>query len=227
MLGTLRIVGLGDSTTAGTPGFLSPLEAPPDGRGDPESQYAHWMMHARPDWQVLNRGINGQRSDQILTRFARDVVNEHPDYVIILAGVNDIYQRRPLDQLRGNLDTMYRLALDARIAPVASTVLPYDLHGRGSVMDRFRGRGSPTERAIREVNAWVRATARTLGLPFCDTFAAAANPAAPDRLLSTPDGLHPDVAGYRRMGDALVRTIEDHSLPSQGLAPFETPRKVL
>jgi len=27
----IRIVALGDSTTAGTPGFLSPLEAPPGG----------------------------------------------------------------------------------------------------------------------------------------------------------------------------------------------------
>ena len=34
------IVALGDSTTAGTPGFLSPLESPPDGRGDVESQFA-------------------------------------------------------------------------------------------------------------------------------------------------------------------------------------------
>jgi hypothetical protein len=35
---------LGDSTTAGQPQFLSPLEAPPAGRENPESQYAYWMM---------------------------------------------------------------------------------------------------------------------------------------------------------------------------------------
>ena len=36
MAGT-TIVALGDSTTAGTPGFKSPLEAPPDGAGNVQS----------------------------------------------------------------------------------------------------------------------------------------------------------------------------------------------
>ena len=44
MTSTIRIIALGDSTTAGTPGFLSPLEAPPNGRGDVTSQYAYWLM---------------------------------------------------------------------------------------------------------------------------------------------------------------------------------------
>ena len=33
----VRIVAMGDSTTAGTPGFLSPAEAPPAGQGDHET----------------------------------------------------------------------------------------------------------------------------------------------------------------------------------------------
>src|SRR2546430_14448941 len=76
----LTIVGLGDSTTAGTPAFRSPLEAPPDGEGDPESQYAFWMVRAHPDWTVLNRGINGQRAAEIRARFDRDVLAVHPQY---------------------------------------------------------------------------------------------------------------------------------------------------
>src|SRR5918998_213695 len=80
----LRIVALGDSTTAGTPGFLSPLEAPPAGRGEASSQYAWWLMQARPHWEVLNRGINGERTDQIRARFDRDVLGAAPDAVVII-----------------------------------------------------------------------------------------------------------------------------------------------
>ena len=36
----ITIVALGDSTTAGTPAFKSPIEAPPNGSGNVESQYA-------------------------------------------------------------------------------------------------------------------------------------------------------------------------------------------
>src|SRR5262245_4257251 len=74
----VRIVAMGDSTTAGTPGWQSPIEAPPAGRGDEASQYAYWLMKAHPEWDVLNRGVNGERSDQIARRFDRDVLAAAP-----------------------------------------------------------------------------------------------------------------------------------------------------
>ncbi|MBI4416252.1 MAG: hypothetical protein HY557_04640 [Euryarchaeota archaeon] len=192
-----RIVGLGDSTTAGTPDFLSPLEAPPNGRGNSESQYAYWMMRAHPEWTVLNRGINGQRSDEILARFPRDVLEERPDYAIILAGVNDVYQGRILLDVRRNLRAMYERSVEASIVPVAATILPYNTAPPAAAA------------AIRAVNLWIASAAENLTIPFCDTNRAAADPDAPDRLRGSPDGLHPDVPGYRAMGEALVRTIEE------------------
>ena len=192
----LRIVGLGDSTTAGTPGFLSPLEARPEGRGNPESQYAYWMMKKHPDWTVLNRGIDGQRSDEILSRFDRDTVKAKPNYVIILAGVNDIYQGAPLESIKNNLLTMCQNSISVAIRPVSASVLPYNT-------------ASPSEAtAIRDLNSWIEYTANRLGIPFCDTNLAVADPENRDRLRSSPDGYHPDVSGYRSMGESLARVIE-------------------
>lgn len=196
----LRIVGLGDSTTAGTPAFLSPVEAPPDGKGNPESQYTYWMMKLKPSWVVLNRGVNGERSDEILRRFGRDVLSEKPDYVIILAGVNDIYQGRPGVVVQENLDRMYSESARAGIIPLAATVLPYN------------SAGNRESARIRELNGWIRERARALSIPFCDTNAAVASKGNPERLSGTPDGLHPDVAGYRAMGERLVKAIEADSL---------------
>lgn len=201
----LRILGLGDSTTAGTPGFLSPLEAPPDGSGNAESQYAYWMMKGHPDWIVVNRGINGQRSDEILARFYRDVVREEPDYVIVLAGVNDVYQGYPRESVQRNLLAMYRLAGHALTIPVAATILPYNS-------------ASPRESDdVRALNQWIAETARGLGILFCDTSRAVADPGNPNRLRGSPDGFHPDVAGYRSMAQALAETIETHVLRSPEL----------
>jgi len=192
----VKIVALGDSTTAGTPGFQSPKEAPPSGRGNVESQYAHWMMQAHPEWTVLNRGIDGERSDEILARFERDVLKESPAIVILLAGVNDVYQGRRVDRVKDDLDEMYERALSATITPVAATILPYNT-------------ATPKARmALRTLNTWVATTAGTLNIPWCDTNAAVRDPADPERLAGSPDGLHPDVAGYRRMGEALARTVE-------------------
>jgi lysophospholipase L1-like esterase len=192
----LKIVAMGDSTTAGTPAFLSPLESPPFGEGNVESQYAYWLMREHSDWDVLNKGINGQRSDQVLARFKRDVLDENPRIAVILAGVNDIFQRYPAEAPEKNLAKMYDLASDAGIIPVACTVLPYDVMGKGEAAVR------------RELNGWVQSESRRREIPFCDTAAAASRPKDLDKLSGSPDGLHPDVNGYRSMATAIAKTIE-------------------
>ena len=186
------IVALGDSTTAGTPLFLSPLEAPPDGRGDERSQFAYWLMQARPDWRVLNRGINGERSDQITARFDRDVLAERPDAVVIIAGVNDVYQGRPAAQVTPVLLGLYERAGRESIPVVAGSIVPYNT-------------ATPAANAVmREINRWIQDEAsRRANLAFVDTRAATAAADDPDRLAGSPDGLHPDVDGYRRMAEVL------------------------
>jgi lysophospholipase L1-like esterase len=191
------IIALGDSTTAGTPGFSSPVEAPPDGRGNVESQFAFWLTKARPGWTVLNRGVNGERSDEIRDRFDRDVLGAGPAVVIVIAGVNDVYQGRSAESVQRNLREIYERAANAHIKVVAGSIIPYDT-------------ATPDQNArMREINAWIRQIAdREPGIWFCDTRHAVAEPEDSDRLASSPDRLHPDVTGYRRMAEALLPVIE-------------------
>lgn len=193
----LRIVAIGDSTTAGTPGWKSPVEAPPDGAGDETSQYAYWLMKAHPEWTVLNRGVNGERSDQIRARFERDVILATPAIVVIVAGVNDVYQGRPAAHVTAELRAMYDRAADAGIRVVAGTIIPYNT-------------ATPDQNArMHAVNAWIRRQADTdPNIGFVDTRAAAAASGDPDRLFESPDGLHPSPEGYRRMADAVQRVLE-------------------
>jgi lysophospholipase L1-like esterase len=199
----LTIIALGDSTTAGTPGYKSPLEAPPDGAGDRESQYSYWLARAHTDWRVLNRGISGERSDEIAARFRRDVIEERqrhggPDrfFVAIIAGVNDIYQGRSVMSVRHELEWMYEEARAARIPAVAGSILPYNT-ATADQNDRMHA-----------VNAWILDyTATHPAIAFCDTRAAVAAPDQPDRLADSPDGLHPSPEGYRRMALALEQVI--------------------
>jgi lysophospholipase L1-like esterase len=190
------IVALGDSTTAGTPGFKSPLEAPPSGEGDVESQYAWWLQRTHPDWHVLNRGVNGERSDQIRARFERDVLGVRPAAVVIIAGVNDVYQGLAAATVQAELESMYAAAAAARIPAVAGTIIPFNT-------------ATPDQNErMRAVNDWIRDyTASHPVMTFCDTRAAVRSPDAPDRLVSSPDDLHPSTDGYRLMAIALEPAI--------------------
>src|SRR6185295_11529418 len=177
MTAIATIVALGDSTTAGSPAFKSPIEAPPDGSGNIESQYAYWLTAGHPDWRVLNRGVDGERSDEIRARFARDVV---------LA-----------ESVERELEAMYDLAGAAKISVVAGSIIPYNT-------------ATPEQNArMRAVNGWIRdyAARHDGSVTFCDTRAAVAEPGRPDRLVSSPDDLHPSPQGYRLMADALEPAI--------------------
>jgi lysophospholipase L1-like esterase len=192
-----RIVAMGDSTTAGTPGWKSPIEAPPDGAGDRTSQYAFWLMEAHPEWDVLNRGVNGERSDQILARFERDVLAAEPRAVVIIAGVNDVYQGRSAVHVIEHLDDMYRRAQRASITVVAGTIIPYNT---ASADQNAR---------MHEINAWIRSrAAANPRVHFVDTRAAVAAAHSADVLADTPDQLHPSPKGYRHMADAIRPVLE-------------------
>ena len=190
----ITIVALGDSTTAGTPGFNSPIEAPPDGSGDVESQYAYWLMQQHPEWEVLNRGVNGERSDQILARFERDVVAAAPRAVVIIAGVNDVYQGRPAEHVIDQLRAMYDRAHEAGIPVVAGTIVPYNT----ATADQ--------NARMHQINAWIvaRGSSDLPAFAAVDTRAAVASPESPDLLFDSPDRLHPTAEGYRRMADAIA-----------------------
>jgi lysophospholipase L1-like esterase len=193
----ITIVALGDSTTAGTPGFKSPIEAPPGGSGNVESQYAYWLRKAHADWLVLNRGVDGERSDQIRARFASDAANAMPDVVVIIAGVNDVYQGRTAASVEHELEAMYAAADEAKIAVVAGSIIPYNT----ATADQ--------NTRMRAVNVWIReyAARHAAGMVFCDTRAAVAAPGQPDRLVSSPDDLHPSPEGYKLMAAALEPAI--------------------
>ena len=195
----MTISCLGDSTTAGTPLFKSPIESPPDGEGDERSQFAYWLRLAHPEWRVLNRGVNGERSDEIARRFDRDVLAHSPGVAIIIAGVNDVYQGRDASHVTNCLRVMYDRARDAGIPVVAGTIVPYNT----ATADQ--------NQKMRAINDWIAEEARRDPQLVCvDTRGAVSAAGDRDRLAGSPDGLHPDIDGYRRMAEVLEPAILLH-----------------
>jgi lysophospholipase L1-like esterase len=124
-------------------------------------------------------------------------VNLEPRAVVIIAGVNDVYQGREAQHVIEQLAAMYERAKRTGIAVVAGTIVPYNT-----------ATGDQNAR-MGEINTWIRTFSEgNAHVAFADTRAAVAAPGRPDHLFESPDELHPSPAGYRRMADAIRPVLE-------------------
>jgi lysophospholipase L1-like esterase len=93
----LTIVAIGSSSTFGA-GASSPDRSYP-------SRLAAELKELLPRLpiNVINRGVNGEESKDMLARFDRDVFAEKPDLVIWQVGSNSVLRDRPLGDSNTNL----------------------------------------------------------------------------------------------------------------------------
>ena len=184
------IACLGDSITAG-----SPLWDPdPEVRAqisepDERSQWQWWAAQIAPQLDFRNFGVNTQRTDQIAARF--DVAVEGADALVVQGGINDIVQRRPVEEAARNLTGMVDRALGLGLRVAIANVLPWNNGDARSAQDIGR---------LNELVAAVAAERDIPLYPFHDTLA---DPAEPHRMRAewTDDGNHPSVEGHRLLGE--------------------------
>jgi lysophospholipase L1-like esterase len=113
------------------------------------------------------------------------------DVLVVQGGINDVVQRRPVEDAARNLEAMLDRGRAAGVMVAVADVLPWN---------------NGDERAaegIRRLNRLIRRLGVPL-LPFHDTLA---DPADPTRMREglTDDGDHPSVEGHRILGEQAFR----------------------
>jgi lysophospholipase L1-like esterase len=152
---------------------------------------------------VVDRGISGQTSPQMLVRFWPDVIALHPRAVQILAGTNDI---------AGNTGPTSEQDYEHDI--MAMVELAHAHHIRvflGSIPPAVAFWWTPAPyrpaQEIRRLNDWLRRYARANRLGFIDYHARLSTPAGAFRAELSNDGVHPNRAGYEVMTGLLKARI--------------------
>jgi lysophospholipase L1-like esterase len=166
-----------------------------------------WSPHFAttfPGRPYINRGIGGQTTPQMLVRFRQDVIALDPKVVVILAGTNDIAGNTgpaTLEMIENNLASMAELARANGIRVVLASVLPVYRYA-------WRPNVEPIE-TIAALNRWIRDYARDNGAVYLDYYSAMADDRLGLREDLTPDGVHPNEAGYRLMAPLTVSAIQE------------------
>lgn len=158
--------------------------------------------------QVIDRGISGQTSSQILLRFYPDVVALRPQVVHIMAGTNDILQNTgPVedDDIVNNISAMIDIAQVNHINVVLASILPISVRS-------WQPDLKPAQRLI-QLNARLKSLAAARGVLFIDYFTVLKDSAGGLDADLGNDGVHPNRAGYALMKPMATSAIEQASLP--------------
>lgn len=161
-------------------------------------------------YEIINRGIGGNRVVDLYARIKSDVWNHNPDVLSILIGVNDVWHE--IDCGNGveldRYEKVYRMLIEdtLKVLPNVKIMLmePFVLHGTATdeKFDKFA--------AVFDYAKVVKKLAEEYNLTFVPlqkTLDKAAEEYGAERYLF--DGVHPDMAGARLIADEWLKAFNE------------------
>lgn len=163
------------------------------------------------EFNVINRGISGNRVVDLYARIKKDFVNLKPDYLSILIGVNDVWHEYGAEP-NGVDDAKFRKVYDLLIEELKAELPELKIY----ILEPFVLRGTATdarwedferEVALRAKSAkWIAEKHNLPFIPLQDKF---------DRLCEVcesaywlGDGVHPTAAGHELIARELMKVVE-------------------
>ena len=160
------------------------------------------------EFDFINLGIGGNRTDQLFDRLYPDAIQLQPDVISILIGINDVWHRHNFGMIAtkdAQIELNYRTILtelrektNAKIMMIAPYVLDYD---------------NETRQKMREDLKTVLPIIKGLADEFADVYMplheifAEALPVQPEPLYYSADGVHPNDNGSRFIGEQYAKYI--------------------
>ncbi len=194
---TLTVVTIGSSSTVGYGASSPDLSYP--------SQFAAELRRRLPaqSVEVLNRGVNGETSIDMVARFDRDVIAAKPDLVIWQVGTNAVLRDLDIGRyrqvVRGGIERLKAAGFDVIIMDMqfAPKVLAHPLY--------------------RDMERSLAMLAKELGVPVFRRFALMQHWIASGQLdfttMLSPDGLHMNDLTYGCIGRALADAVIERTAP--------------
>ena len=164
--------------------------------GDSITQRWLTLDRAFPNFKTANRGITGDTSRGVRHRFEEDVLQLDPRAVVLLCGINDLSDGTPPECLSQNIQAMANLcrSKNPKMPLIICTVLPTG----------FENGTNKKVRAFNEsLTQWT-----TTNVWIADAWSAFADENGVASAHDFPDSLHPNEAGYAKLGVYLQPFVE-------------------
>lgn len=201
-----RVSFMGDSIAIGNSNFTGTNRL----RGDKDPlNWASLLSNSRVNYRV-NAGISGNTSAQMLARIGADIITPGCDVCLIMAGTNDAPAVVSVSSYASNITQMIKQLRDNGIMPVLCTIPPQPTTPVTN----------PTRRRSWDLyNSWLAAYSQRTGIALVPVASKLTDPATGAYLAAYDggDGIHPNAAGAKVIGQAIADTI------TSLLAPWAPP----
>ncbi|GAB4322983.1 MAG: SGNH/GDSL hydrolase family protein [Bacteroidales bacterium] len=145
-----------------------------------------------PELNIINRGVWGDRTDDILERL-NEVVTGKPKAVFIMAGINDLLRGATVEQTSSNLDKIIR---QVRLkAPGAKIIVQSVLPVEGKISVRYLDDPDRANDLVRKYNERIQQLCDLQQVRFVDLYPRFEADGSLDPAYSW-DGIHPNGKGY-------------------------------
>lgn len=173
-----------------------------------------WPIQELDGKKVLNKGVDGQQSFEMLQRFEKDVISVNPSAVIIWGFINDIHRTQAeyinsaMARARQSIEEMVRMAKQHGIQPILATEVT--IRGKDDFGSRvagwlgaIRGKTSYQEYVnghVLETNRWIKKYAEENQILLLDLQPIIADEEGfRKKEFATEDGTHISTAAYEKM----------------------------
>jgi len=210
LLNVHKIVCIGDSITLArypVKGYVTLLR-----------DYLH-AIYPKEKIEVINAGVNGNRSFDLVNRFKKDALDENPDLIVINVGVNDVIKDFSNTQLKAdgvrhiemapylaNFKNMFSLASlkHIRVIILSPTTIMYG----------YSEQANQANQVIEQYSAGLENLAQNMNIKFVNLFNIFAamnnsyykNTGVHEDIL-TNDGVHPNQLGQLIIAQSLMTAL--------------------
>ncbi len=157
-----------------------------------------------PEYEVVNRGIPGQRAAGMLLRFRPDVIDLAPSAVVLEISSYNLRLPQSLEEIQDYFISMVDLARENNITPIALTMLPI----MADSAFVFENDAYKIADSIEAYNAWLTDYCTRNKVLLVDAFAPLVDSRGFFDVRYARDAINPNRAGYDIIANQLRSNLE-------------------
>ena len=206
---------LGNSLTAGYPGYDPAPDGLSEGYGNFISQYEYWLKKScleylekklakidkeKEEFIFINKGVPGELTSNFLGRIDTDLlrIKPKPDYSIIIGGTNDLGWGISNEKIFNNIKTLHEISRNVKINSIGATIPPIRME---------QSSGTYNKRKI-QLNEMLEEYFYDNNILFADLYHKMQDEQGNlKEECAYIDGLHFSVEGYKQMGEVIFNDV--------------------